>query len=192
MMRMRALPIAGCWLVEPEEHRDERGSFGRVFCDQELRAHGLEARVAQVNVSWNERRGTLRGLHVRDASNPECKLVRVTRGRVFDVLVDVRPGSSTWGRWHGVELDDRSHAAVWICEGVAHGFVTLEDDVELLYLHNRPHAPRAETGYRWDDPAFAIDWPVDPVVISERDRSWAPATPTQAAALALAPAPCGP
>src|SRR5688500_18260678 len=188
-MRMRALPIAGCWLVEPEEQRDERGSFARVFCDQELRSHGLEARVAQINVSWNEHRGTLRGLHVRDASNPECKLVRVTRGSVFDVLVDVRPGSPTWGRSHVLELDARSHTAVWVCEGVAHGFLTLEDDVELVYVHNRPHAPRADTGYRWDDPAFAIDWPSKPAVISGRDLMWAPAVAPTDARFALAPAP---
>jgi dTDP-4-dehydrorhamnose 3,5-epimerase len=178
-MRLRALSIPGCWVVEADEHRDERGSFGRVFCDQELRAHGLEARVAQANVSWNERAGTLRGLHVRDMSNPEAKLVRCTRGKVFDVLVDVRPGP-TWGRWESIELDDRDHRAVWVCDGVAHGFLTLVDDVELLYLHNRPHAPRAETGFRWDDEAFGIAWPSRPTVIAERDLLWAPADPTRA------------
>jgi dTDP-4-dehydrorhamnose 3,5-epimerase len=188
-MRVRAMSIPGCWLVEPDEHRDERGSFARVFCDQELRAHGLDARVAQVNVSWNERKGTLRGLHVRHESNPECKLVRVTRGRVFDVIVDVRPQSPSFGRWESVELDDRSHRAVWVCEGVAHGFLTLEDDVELLYLHTRPHAPRAEMGYRWDDAAFGIEWPSAPAVISERDLLWAPAPAPTDARFAVAPVP---
>ena len=187
-MRLHPLTISGCWLVDADEHRDTRGSFARVFCDQELRSSGLEARVAQVNASWNERRGTLRGLHVRDATNPECKLVRVTRGRAYDVLVDVRPGSSTWGCWEAVELDDRSHRAVWVCEGVAHGFLTLVDDVEVLYLHNRPHAPRAETGYRWDDPAFGISWPFAPKVLSERDTAWAPARRPVEQALAIAPA----
>jgi dTDP-4-dehydrorhamnose 3,5-epimerase len=174
-MRLRAISIPGCWVVEPEERRDERGGFGRVFCAQELYAHGLQARVAQANVSWNEHAGTLRGLHVRDMSNPEGKLVRVTRGKVLDVVVDVRPESPTWGRWEAIELDDRSHRAVWVCEGVAHGFLTLVDDTELLYLHNRPYAPLAEAGYRYDDPAFGIEWPSEPTVVIERDLAWAPA-----------------
>jgi dTDP-4-dehydrorhamnose 3,5-epimerase len=169
-MRVRAMSVPGCWIVEADEQLDERGSSSRVFCDQELRAHGLEARVAQVSVAHDERRGTLRGLHVRHESNPACTMVRCTRGRSFHVVVDVRAAAPSYGRWESVELDDRSHRSLWVCEGVAHGVLTLQDDVEVLSLHNRPHAPLAEMGYRWDDPAFGIEWPFAPEIISRADR----------------------
>jgi dTDP-4-dehydrorhamnose 3,5-epimerase len=162
--------LPGVVLVNPERHSDDRGFFARTWCAQEFQAAGLSSGLAQCSVSWNERRHTLRGMHWEAGPQRESKLVRCTRGAVFDVAVDLRPESPTYLGHVGVGLDAEDHRALYIPPGVAHGFLTMEDRTEVLYQMDSFYAPEAERGARWDDPAFAIDWPAEPVVLSERDR----------------------
>lgn len=171
-MIFRETGLPGACLVEPERLADERGYFTRIWCAEEFARHGLRARFAQCSVSWNEYVGTLRGLHYQRAPHAETKLVRVTRGRIFDVIVDLRPASPTRHRWFAAELDAESGLMMYVPEGFAHGFQTLEDDTEVCYQISVPyHAPSA-TGLRWDDPALGIDWPRAGVrIISERDSA---------------------
>ena len=170
---MRFLPTAldGVILVAPEPHTDARGSFSRTFCAEEFARAGLPPVFVQCNVSSNLRRGTLRGLHYQDLPHPEGKLVRCTRGALFDVAVDLRPGSASLHRWIGVELHGDSLHALWIPPGFAHGFVTLLDDTELFYQMTEPFHPDLARGLRWDDPALGIAWPVADPVLSARDAS---------------------
>lgn len=146
-------------IVELEEHVDERGSFARTWCRDEMIEAGLAAELAQCSVSKNRRAGTLRGLHYQRAPHEEAKLVRCTRGRIFDVAVDLRTGSATRGRWVGVELDPENGRALYVPEGCAHGFQTLVDDSDVSYMISVPYAPEASAGVRWDDPDLAIEWP---------------------------------
>ena len=157
-------------IVEPERHVDERGLFARTYCKREFAAHGIDFVPTQVSASSNTRRGTLRGLHFQAEPLPEAKVVTCTRGSAFDVAVDLRPDSPTYGRWTGVELTSANRNAVFVPAGCAHGFQTLEDDTELLYLISEFYEPSLQRGVRWDDPALEIDWPLTPTVISERDR----------------------
>jgi dTDP-4-dehydrorhamnose 3,5-epimerase len=167
--------LPGMAVIELEPFRDERGSFTRTFDAELFAAHGLNARVAQCNSSFNPRAGTLRGLHYQLAPHAECKFIRCIRGRIFDVAVDLRPDSPTHGRWLGVELSADDDLCVFIPEGCAHGFQTLEDGSEIHYQASAAYAPHADRGVRWDDPAFAIRWP-DPSAgertISARDRAF--------------------
>ena len=165
-------PLAGAFVVELERREDERGFFARSFCQQEFEKHGLNPRLVQCNVSFNAKRGTLRGLHYQAKPHEEAKVVRCTQGAVFDVMVDLRPGSKTFKRWHGVELSAANRRALYIPEGLAHGFVTLTDDAELLYLMSEFYHPECARGVRWDDPAFRIEWPVANPHMSERDRTY--------------------
>lgn len=171
-MRFKPLPLAGAFLLEPELHEDERGFFERLWCRRELAEHGLNPEMAQCSFSYNRRCGTLRGMHYQAAPHAETKIVRCAAGGIFDVIVDLRLGSPTRGRWHGVELTRRNRQSLYVPEGFAHGFQTLEDDAEVLYLISAFHEPTAARGVRWDDPAFDIDWPMPPSVISERDRMY--------------------
>jgi dTDP-4-dehydrorhamnose 3,5-epimerase len=164
--------LEGAYLVEMERRGDDRGWFARAWCAGELEARGLAFTVAQANVARTARRGTVRGLHWQAAPHAEAKLVRCTRGAVYDVAVDVRPGSPTHGRWIGAALDERDGRMLYVPEGCAHGYQALEDDTEVTYLVSAPYAPAAERGIRWDDPAFAIRWPLPAVGVSDRDRSW--------------------
>jgi dTDP-4-dehydrorhamnose 3,5-epimerase len=168
----RETAVAGVWIVDPEPHTDERGFFARTWCAREFAERGLSARFVQASVSHNPRRGTLRGLHYQAAPHAEAKLVRCTRGAVYDVALDLRPGSPTYRRHVAVVLDARSHRALYIPEGCAHGFQTLEDDTDVLYQMSAFHAPEAARGVRWDDPAFAIPWPAAERLISARDRAY--------------------
>ncbi|WP_454849417.1 dTDP-4-dehydrorhamnose 3,5-epimerase [Rhizobium binxianense] len=170
---MKFLPTAihGAFVVEVSPHQDERGLFARTFCAKTFAAHGLGASFSQCNVSVNHRRGTLRGMHYQDAPQAEAKLVRVTRGRVFDVAVDLRRNSPTFLRWASVELDAGKRNAFYIPEGCAHGFLTLEDGCELFYQMSADYAPELGRCVRWNDPAFGIDWPFEPAVMNERDAS---------------------
>lgn len=168
-MRFTPTAIDGVTIVDLEPHADDRGFFARAFCVEEFAHAGLAMAAPQINLSRNAKAFTLRGLHYRVGDDAEAKVVRVTRGRLFDVAVDVRPESLTFRRWIGVELDAQSGRALHIGEGVAHGFLTLEDETDILYVMSKPHAPAAERGLRWNDPAFAIAWPAAPQVISERD-----------------------
>ena len=173
-MRFVPLELDGAFLVEPERHEDERGFFARTWDRDEFAAHGLAAGVVQSSISRNTSAGTLRGLHFQSAPHEETKLVRCTRGTVYDVIVDLRPGSATHAGWVGVELDADRAAALYVPKGFAHGFQTLVDETEVLYLMSTPYVAEASTGVRWDDPAFGIVWPeAGSRTMSDRDRSWA-------------------
>ncbi|MHB8531698.1 MAG: dTDP-4-dehydrorhamnose 3,5-epimerase [Solirubrobacteraceae bacterium] len=177
-MRFVKTPLAGVWVIEHERLEDERGWFARTFDASEFGSCGMNPAVVQANASYNERAGTLRGMHYQADPHGESKLVRCVRGAIFDVAVDLRDGSPTRGRWHGVELSEQNGRAFYIPAGLAHGFQTLTDGSEVHYLMGDPYVPEAARGVRWDDPAFAIEWPPAPPggrVISERDASYPPA-----------------
>jgi dTDP-4-dehydrorhamnose 3,5-epimerase len=165
-------PTRGAFVIEPERLEDERGFFARSFCAREFRAHGLNPCVAQCNISFNRRRGTLRGLHFQRPPHAEAKLVRCTAGAVYDVIVDLRPASPTFCRHFAVELNVRNRKLLYVPEGFAHGFQTLEEDTEAFYQMSAPFEPEARAGVRWNDPAFAIAWPLEVTSISETDRSF--------------------
>jgi dTDP-4-dehydrorhamnose 3,5-epimerase len=171
-MILKETPLAGFWEVRPEFRRDERGFFARTSGLQEFGAEGLPADWTYSAVSWNDKCGTLRGLHYQVDPFGEYKLVRCTRGRAFDVAVDLRRDSPTYGRWHGLELTAENYAALYFSPGLAHGFLTLADDVEIFYQIKGNYRPEAARGVRWDDPAFGIDWPGPPTVISPADAAW--------------------
>jgi dTDP-4-dehydrorhamnose 3,5-epimerase len=164
--------LKGAYLIEFERHEDERGFFARSFCAKEFSAHGLNPHVFQCNVSFNRRRGTLRGLHYQSHPHEEAKLVRCTAGAVYDVIVDIRPESATFKRWHAVELQARSGRLLYIPDGFAHGFQTLEDDSELFYQMSEFYSPELARGVRWDDPTFGIHWPIHPPFLSSRDAGF--------------------
>ena len=169
---MKFLPtgLTGAVVIEPEPLRDERGSFSRTFCREEFRAHGIELTVVQCSVSFNVRRGTLRGLHYQAPPKAEAKLVRCTAGEAFDVIVDLRRGSPTFGRWFAIELTAAGGRMIYVPEGFAHGFQTLRDDTELFYMMSESYSPPHARGVRWDDPQLGIRWPMAPTVMSARDR----------------------
>jgi dTDP-4-dehydrorhamnose 3,5-epimerase len=169
-MIFRETPLPGAWILEPERFEDERGFFARTYCRSELELRGLDSTVAQCSVSFNHRRGTLRGLHFQVAPHEEVKLVRVTRGAIWDVIVDVRPDSPAFKQHFSIVLSAEEGNQLYIPKGMAHGFQTLEDATEVFYQISEPHAPESARGYRWDDPAFAIPWPEPVTVISEKDR----------------------
>lgn len=170
-MKFVPTPIAGAFIIETEYYVDQRGVFARAYCAETFAAQGLTSHYSQCNISQNHKRGTLRGLHYQAAPKSEAKLVRATRGRVFDVAVDLRPDSPSYRTWISVELDAARHNAFYIPEGCAHGFLTLEDDCELFYQVSENYVPELSRGVRFDDPALAIAWPFMPEVISERDAT---------------------
>ncbi|MGU3666191.1 dTDP-4-dehydrorhamnose 3,5-epimerase family protein [Methylobacterium sp. A49B] len=168
---MRIIPteIAGVMRIELEPIADDRGLFARTFCAEAFAAHGLATHFPHMNLSWNRRARTLRGLHVQAAPRAEAKLIRATRGRAYDVAVDLRQDSPSFRRWTAVELDADRRNAVYIPEGCAHGFLTLGDDCELLYLMSEVYDAGLARVARWNDPAFGIRWPATPDVIAPRD-----------------------
>jgi dTDP-4-dehydrorhamnose 3,5-epimerase len=168
-MIFTACPIAGAWLIEAQKQADERGFFARTHCVAEFAVHGLCGTYRQSSISHNTRRGTLRGMHYQARPHDEVKLVRCTAGAVYDVIVDIRPSSASFRRWFGVELSAKNGHALCIPEGVAHGFLTLADATELLYMISADYVAASARGFRWNDAAFGIDWPFEPVVISARD-----------------------
>jgi dTDP-4-dehydrorhamnose 3,5-epimerase len=170
-MIFRETPLAGAFVLEAERIEDERGFFARSFSREEFAAHGLDPEIAQCSISFNHRRGTLRGLHFQTAPFEEVKLVRCTRGSIWDVIVDIRPGSPTRGRHFAVVLSAEARNALYIPKGFAHGFITLEDEAEVFYQISAPYSAENARGYRWDDPTFAIPWPEPATVISDRDRN---------------------
>ena len=171
-MIFRPTGIDGVWVLEIERFEDERGFFARTWDTAEFAKRGLNGQLAQCSISFNRVRGTLRGLHYQVPPHAEAKLVRCTAGAIFDVAVDLRPGSSTYCRWFGVELTEQNRSALYVPEGCAHGFVTLADDAEVAYQITEFYAPSAGAGVRWDDPAFGITWPTDIRVLNERDASY--------------------
>jgi dTDP-4-dehydrorhamnose 3,5-epimerase len=168
-MRLDPTPLPDLLVVTLEPIADERGWFARSFCEAAFRARGIDFRIVQANVSVNAAAGTLRGLHYQADPHGEPKLVRCSRGRIWDVAVDLRPGSPTRCRWFGLELGPERPEMLYIPAGFAHGFVTLEPDSEVTYQMGAPYVPEAARGVRWDDPAFAIAWPRLPAAISARD-----------------------
>lgn len=164
--------IPGAYVIDLEPIPDDRGFFARAFCRDEFAAHGLTTEVAQCNLSLSTERGTLRGMHYQVAPHREAKLVRCTRGRFFDVCLDLRPDSPTFTQWTGVELSADNRRALFIPEGCAHGFLTLEDDTEIYYQISAAYAPDAQRGVRYDDPAFGIDWPGEVRTVKARDMAY--------------------
>lgn len=171
-MRLEPTGIDGVVLVHWIFSLDDRGGFARTFCEAEFRSAGLPFRAVQANVSRNTARHTLRGMHLQAPPHAEAKIVSCTRGRAWDVAIDMREGSPTYRRWLGFELAPDLDLALHLPEGVAHGFITLEPDTELHYLMGAEFVPDAATGIRWDDPAIGVEWPAQPAVISERDRNY--------------------
>lgn len=171
-MKFEKTTLAGVYVVEMERLTDERGFFARTFCRDEFAARGLDSRVAQCSASFNQRRGTLRGMHYQAAPFAEAKLVRCTMGAIYDVVIDLRPASETFKRWFAVELSAANRRALYIPEGFAHGFLTLADESEVFYQISEFYHPECSRGVRWDDAAFRIEWPFEPHVISERDRAF--------------------
>jgi dTDP-4-dehydrorhamnose 3,5-epimerase len=172
-VRFIPLAIGGVWRVEPERHADERGFFARTWCTREFAAQGLVASFVQTSVSFNEAAGTLRGLHYQVEPHAEEKLVRCTRGAIFDVAVDLRPDSPTYLAWCGETLTAANALALYVPKGCAHGFMTLEDASEVLYAISELYAPDHARGVRWNDPAVGVVWPREPARMSARDAGYA-------------------
>lgn len=166
--------IPGAVSIDLEKHLDHRGFFARVWSSQDFERQGLSRGFVQANMAFNHRKGTLRGLHYQVAPHQEAKLVRCTRGAVFDVVVDLRPDSPAYCEWAGVELSSENNRMLYIPEGCAHAYQTLSDDAEVFYLVSAFYSPEAERGARYDDDSFGIDWPLNVSVISEKDRNWPP------------------
>jgi dTDP-4-dehydrorhamnose 3,5-epimerase len=164
--------LPGVFEISIEPKTDERGFFARSWCQKEFESHGLNPKLAQCNISFNDRRGTLRGLHYQEVPFAEAKLVRCTRGAIYDVAVDLRPASPTFKQWVAATLTGENRRMLYVPEGCAHGFLTLEPDTEVFYQMSEFYAPGHSRGVRWNDPAFGVDWPGEAQVISERDRTY--------------------
>jgi dTDP-4-dehydrorhamnose 3,5-epimerase len=171
-MRFIPTPLEGAFLIELERHEDERGFFARTWAAEEFATRDLAVDIVQCSVSRNTHAGTLRGMHFQTSAHWEVKLVRCTAGAVYDVIVDLRRESPTHAQWFGAELDAAQGTALYIPKGFAHGFQTLVDGAEVLYMMADPYVPGAASGVRFDDPAFGIEWPLAVRSINERDRSW--------------------
>ncbi|HWN96509.1 MAG TPA: dTDP-4-dehydrorhamnose 3,5-epimerase [Methylomirabilota bacterium] len=165
--------LKGAFVIDIARNEDERGFFARTFCVDEFQSRGLNARLVQCSLSFNKARGTLRGLHWQEPPQAECKLVRVTRGAIFDVILDMRPGSATYKEYFAIELTEDNRTQMYVPEGCAHGFQTLEDNTEVAYQISAAYAPALARGVRWDDPTFAIRWPeAERRLMNERDASY--------------------
>ena len=171
-MEFHSTRLRDAYLVQLEPARDNRGFFARTFCVEEFAAHGLETNYPQHSISFSTRKGTLRGMHYQRDPHSEAKLVRCTQGAIFDVIIDIRPDSSTYRRWQEFELSSVNGHQLYIPKGFAHGFQTISNDVEVNYLISAPYKPEAAHGIRYDDPAFGISWPLPVTEISERDSHW--------------------
>jgi len=164
--------VEGAWLVEPEPRHDNRGRFMRAWCKQEFLDHGIDFTPLQENMAYSASRGTIRGMHYQVAPALEAKLVRCTRGALYDVVVDVRPASSTYRRWYGAALSAEDGRMLFIPEGCAHGCLSLVDSTEVLYMASAVYAPDHARGIRFDDPAIGVRWPAAVETVSEQDRNW--------------------
>ena len=163
--------LQGLYVIEPERLEDERGFFARVWCEQEFKEHGINTQFVQSNVSFNKYGGTLRGMHYQTAPYEEAKLVSCTAGSLYDVAIDIRPESKTFMQWISVELTANNKRLVYIPKGFAHGFLTMEDNTDVFYQMSQFYAPEYARGFRWDDPLFGIEWPMEVRSISDRDWS---------------------
>ena len=164
--------LKGAYIIEIEKRVDERGFFARTWCKNEFELPGLNSQFVQANMSYNKNRGTLRGMHYQIAPYEETKLVRCTRGAIYDVIIDLRPKSTTYKQWLGVELTAENYKMLYIPENFAHGFQTLTDNTEVIYQVSQFYAPGSEKGVRYNDPAFGIEWPIEVQVISDKDENW--------------------
>jgi len=164
--------IPGAWVIDPSPHRDERGYFMRAWCADEFAAHGIAFVPAQANLAFSRKAGILRGMHYQVAPHLEAKLVRCTRGRVFDVVVDLRPESPTWAKWFATELSADNGRMLYVPPMCAHASQSLVDDTEIHYMASAPFAPESARGLRYDDPTVAVRWPLPPVMMSAQDRGW--------------------
>ena len=171
-MRFVETRLSGAFRIEPEPVEDERGFFARTWCGREFDERGLNSHLVQCSISFSRLQGTLRGMHYQVAPREEAKVVRCTRGAVYDVIIDLRPVSPTFKRWLGAELTAENHRALYVPEGFAHGFLTLVDDTEVFYQMSEFYTAETARGVRWDDPGFGIDWPVYPRTMSARDRHY--------------------
>ena len=171
-MTFTETPLEGAWIIDIARIEDERGFFARTFSPDEFAARGLDSTLAQCNVAWNHRRGTIRGMHFQRAPMQEVKIVRCTRGAILDTIIDLRPGSPTFCQWISVELTEDNRRMLYIPFGCAHGYQTLVDGVETYYHVSAPYSPEHASGVRWNDPRFGLRWPLEPTVISARDRDW--------------------
>jgi len=171
-MKFIETKLEGAYLIEPERLEDERGFFARIFCREEFEAYGLNPNVAQCNISFNKKKGTLRGMHCQIKPHEEAKLVRCTRGAIYDVIIDLRQDSPTYCQWISVELTADNYKMLYIPEGVAHGFQTLEDNTVVFYQMSELYHPECTRGVRWDDQAFGIQWPMDELILLDKDRAY--------------------
>lgn len=171
-MRFQTTNLRDAWLIDLEQVGDSRGFFARTFCVQEFASNGLEISYPQHSISFSSRVGTVRGMHYQREPHSEVKLVRCLKGAIWDVIIDIRPGSPTYRRWQGFELSDTNRRQLYIPRGFAHGFQTLSDDAEVSYLISEIYVPEAASGIRHDDPSFSIAWPLPVSAISEKDSRW--------------------
>ena len=171
-MVFKETKLKGAFIINLKRLEDERGFFARTFCQKEFQEHGLNPQIAQANISYNKKRGTFRGMHMQLAPYEESKLIKCTGGAIYDVIIDMRISSDTFKQWVGAELTAENHQMLYVPEGFAHGFITLKNDKEVTYQMNQFYAPGSEKGFRWDDPAFGIEWPIQPVLISEKDKNF--------------------
>lgn len=171
-MKFRETKVAGAYVIDVNRIEDDRGFFGRVWCSQEFADQKLNPRIEQINVGFSPKQGTLRGMHYQVAPFLEVKVIRCTRGAVYDVVVDLRAGSSTFGKWDAAELTQDNHSMMYVPEGCAHGYMTLTPDAEIYYLASEVYSREAARGIRYNDPAFGVEWPTAVNVISEADLNW--------------------
>jgi len=171
-MRFTETYIAGSWVIDPNPHADNRGRFMRAWCAREFSEHGIDYLPVQSNMGFSLIKGTVRGMHFQKAPALEAKLVRCTRGSIYDVVLDLRPGSQTYGRWYGIELTAENGRMLYVPENCAHGYQTLEENTEMYYMTSGFYSPNLASGVRFDDPAFGVQWPSDATVVSEQDRNW--------------------
>lgn len=171
-MTFQKSKILGAWIIDITPIHDPRGFFAMTWLPDQFAKHGLNPALVQCNLAFNLKRGTLRGMHFQNAPHAQAKLIRTTRGALLDVIVDLREDSPTYRQWDAVELTADNHRMLYMPEGIAHGYLTLEDNTEAYYHVSSSWEPAAESGVRWDDPVFAINWPFEPSVISDKDRAW--------------------
>ncbi len=173
LMKFQSTPLEGLFLIEPEPRADDRGFFARVFCVEEFARHGLCTSWLQANIAQSKSKGITRGMHYQHSPHAENKLVRCTKGSVFDAVIDMRPDSNTFKQWFGAELSESNQTMLYVPEGFAHGYQVLEDETQLHYMVSALYAPQSEAGVRWDDPAVGIDWPIkEAVQLSDKDEQW--------------------
>lgn len=171
-MLFQTTPLPGVFILEPERKEDDRGFFARTWCEKEFAAHGLETRFVQCSISFNHKSGTVRGMHYQAPPHEETKVVRCTAGAIYDVVLDLRTGSPTYGIWTAAELTATNRRAFYIPKGCAHGLQTLADDTDILYMISEAYVQESSRGVRWDDTAFGIQWPLAVTCISDRDRAY--------------------